>query len=738
MRNGRKGICAILAAMLLAGPCGAGRTGAAEDAAEEKAEEEWSWGSEGRTYWVEYDYNDLYVGNPTPMRGRFFTSCWGASTTDLDVQSLIHGYSLVIWDVELGRFRINHRVVSGAVAEEDKQGNRTYHLVLQQDLVYSDGTPITAWDYAFSLLFQMDPAVAAAGGVPMDAGWMLGAEEYLSGESRELRGLRVPRDDQLEITVRAEALPYFYELSRLNVKPYPRHVIAPDTRVLEEGKGAYLSPELSADLIRRQVLDSYTGYLMHPSVSSGPYLLTEYDGRTASFRINDRFVGDEQGNLPRIRDLHLSPVFHGNMVTELGNGTFGLLNKVTWAPDILEGVQLQALQGHQYTMTSYPRTGMTLIRPQPDSRQMQDAAVRKALAICLNRDIFTLSYAGPYGIPVNGLYGIGQWTFTTLNTGSYPAKAENGAAEGKETFEDAGLDAENPDAAAWESLSADLENLDSYALDVDRANQLLAEAGWTLNEEGAEFVAGRDEVRCRRQADGRLLKLDLRAAIPETEAMANLLERTWLLFLRQAGIRVTLTQMGMAALEEAYRGQSDTPWDMVVIGLDFPVAYDPTPFFTLSEAQRQDWENWRNEEHARQAPPAETEEGEEIAASEPIPDRKDCLYAAWDRAAELAYTMSHTRNSDLLTYMQRWMELQEAINEDLPIIPLYSNTYFDFFTREIHDYDVINHITWGETMLEAGMSTAGLLEPAEEEEIERELSEMETEMGAALEIELEP
>ena len=54
----------------------------------------------------------LTVGNPTPMRGEFFTSLWGNSTSDNDVRDLLHGYNLVVWDGDLGAFKTDPTVVS--------------------------------------------------------------------------------------------------------------------------------------------------------------------------------------------------------------------------------------------------------------------------------------------------------------------------------------------------------------------------------------------------------------------------------------------------------------------------------------------------------------------------------------------------------------------------------------------------------------------------------------------------
>ena len=95
----------------------------------------------------EYSHEELRVGNPTPMDGKFFTGLWGNATTDIDVRSIVNSYYLTVWGYDTGIFRENKAVVSSLnIAEDTKNGDRTYVVTLYRDLFYSDGTPITAWD----------------------------------------------------------------------------------------------------------------------------------------------------------------------------------------------------------------------------------------------------------------------------------------------------------------------------------------------------------------------------------------------------------------------------------------------------------------------------------------------------------------------------------------------------------------------------------------------------------------
>ncbi len=162
--------------------------------------------------WMEEERAKLTVGNPTPLTGKFGFRCWGGTTSDLDVQDLLHGYSLVKWDGDLVRFRFDRSVVQNATIMDDSAGNRTYLIVLYDDLYYSDGTRVTAWDYAFSVLFQADSVIEETGGTRPDFSWLAGADEYSSGKKQTLSGLRVFSDLVFQFTVKADALPYFLSL----------------------------------------------------------------------------------------------------------------------------------------------------------------------------------------------------------------------------------------------------------------------------------------------------------------------------------------------------------------------------------------------------------------------------------------------------------------------------------------------------------------------------------------------
>ena len=616
------------------------------------------------------DYDELIIANPTPMDGKFFTGCWGNATTDIDVRSILHSYYLTVWGQDTGIFRKNNAVVSGLTMVDNEEGDRTYTFVLYDDLYFSDGSRITAWDYAFSVLLQGSPVIAELGGVPLDLSYLKGSEEYYTGQAKAFSGVRVISDVMIRFTVRHEYLPYFFELYRLGFLPYPIQEIAPGCRVFDDGEGAYIGNAnpgvdreiFSKELLQATVMDPRFGYLSYPTVGCGPYVLTGWDGKEATFRINPYFKGDEEGNVPTIPNLRFTLAENDSMVEKLAADELQLLNKVTRKDTIDKGIELSGTDG--YSVSNYPRIGLTFFTFTPDRPALQEKNVRKAIAYCLDKEPMVYDYTSDeYGLPMDGLMGIGQWMYELVGASEtrYETIAggplQNPTAAEKKAFEDT--------VEEWKKLSFD--GLTKYSLDVEKAVQLLEENGWNLNENGEPYEAGRDAFRCK-EIDGELTALDLTCAYPETNQTGTIsMDRYLIPHLQEAGIRLTLVPMTMKDLLKAYNDR-DADIDIFYLGDDFNIEFDPQLFFL----------------------PGDPEAPEE-----------DTL--AWVHAQMYEYCrlMCETEPHDILGYMQKWITMQEKLTEYLPLIPVYSNVYFDFYTSELQNYRILDFITWGDAIVAA-------------------------------------
>lgn len=615
------------------------------------------------------DYNHLVVGNTTAFNGNFSTNMWGNNTADLDVEHLLFGYNLVLWEHDQGYFTVDPTVVTGIVVYDDELGNRTYSLVLAEDLFYTDGTQITAWDYAFTVLLSVAEEIKAIGGNTDSFGAILGMDAYKKGDVDAVAGVRVTGDHMISFTVDAANRPFFYELGLLRCLPLPMHVIAPGCMVKDDGQGIYLDKTagtFTADALKETMLNPETGFVYNPSVTSGPYKLISFDGNTVELEINEYYKGNAYGIVPTIPYLTYKTVTNETMMDQLANGELDLINKVVNAESIMSGIELVGQDVAR--MQSYARVGLSMMSFNCEKPTVHSNAVRQAMAYCLDKDTLVSSYVAGFGLRVDGYYGIGQWMYQVLTGAMEPPMeepAEDATAEEKKAYEEA--------LKGWEEIT--MENIPVYNLDVAKANQLLDYDGWTLNREGTTYRAGVDDVRCAKIGD-ELVALDLVMIYPEGNKIAAALEETFIANLKQAGIQLTLKPVAMEELLKQYYRFDERECDMIYLATNFSEVFDPTLNYAPVDGINSNYAH--------------------------LEDTK--LY-------ELALDMAMTEPGDILTYCQKWITFQEYWAEVLPAIPVYSNAYFDFHTPLLQDYFINATATWGQAVVEAYLG-----DPAEEEE----------------------
>ena len=78
--------------------------------------------------------------------------------------------------------------------------------------------------------------------------------------------------------------------------------------------------------------------------------------------------------------------------------------------------------------------------------------------------------------------------------------------------------------------------------------------------------------------------------------------------------------------------------------------------------------------------------------------------------------MRKTEPESYYEYVVKWIRFQERYNEVLPAIPRYSNVYFDFYTGDLQNYNILAHVTWSQAILESFFGRAPEEEVEEEEE----------------------
>ena len=599
---------------------------AAEETAEETAEGEEAPEEEAQPR-IKYDYNELTVGTATPFSGAFFSSMWGNNSSDLDVRLLVHGYNLIEWKHEDAVFGIDPSVVSGIYVAENGAGDRIYQLSIYQDLVYSDGTPITARDYAFSILLSIAPEVTEIGGSARAMDYLVGYADYVSGAANALAGVRVLDDYTLSITISNEYLPFFYELALLDCMPYPIGVIAPGCEVRDDGEGVYIAniddtveePIFTADLLAETLLNEETGYLSHPGVGCGPYKLVSFDGTTAELEINENYKGNSAGLLPRIPKLIFTCEGSQELMDGFAAGEVGLVNKAVSSEIITEGLGL-ITGGDQFTQGNYTRNGMSFISFACEQGATADVRVRQAIAMCLDKDGMVNDTVGTYGLRVDGYYGMGQWMVSLVDGTELPPVEEPAPDADEATI--AEYDAT---MAEWEALTMD--EVPVYDLDVEGAVRLLEEAGWTLGADGEAYDPETDEVRYRENEAGELEALELTMVCPEGSVLNGAVEANFTEHLSEAGVKLNVEEAPMPALLSRYYRHEERGADMFMLATNFDAVFDPSIAFR-------------------------PDEGEQINYYNPTGIADEALY-------EAAVDMRRTEAGDVLSYCQKWITFEQ-------------------------------------------------------------------------------
>ena len=130
--------------------------------------------------------------------------------------------------------------------------------------------------------------------------------------------------------------------------------------------------------------------------------------------------------------------------------------------------------------------------------------------------------------------------------------------------------------------------------------------------------------------------------------------------------------------------------DMIFLASNFDTVFDPSAYFT-------------------EVTDEETGEVSHVWINTGLADEE--LYNA-------TVAMRETEPGDVLTYTQHWLDFQARFNEVLPMVPIYSNIYFDFYTDFLHDYNIQENISWSDAIVSSYMS-----DEVPEEETEAEGAE---------------
>ena len=568
----------------------------------------------------------LTYGNNTDMNGNFFTSMWGNNAADAIVKDLIHGYKTVDYQKETGTYEVDDTVVKELKQIENADGTKTFEIEINSDLVYSDGSPITAKDYVFSVLLQGHPEVTDIGADTSGPIDYVGFEDYNTrpegseeGQVSDVfTGVRLLGDYKFSLTVKAENLPYFYDLYYAQVRPYPLAVIAPNADIVDEGNGAKITGEFTSEILDQTINNAETGYRFNPKVTAGAYMLDNFDVATkiAVLKYNPNYKGDYNGQKPQIAQLIFKKVNAATQIDELVAGTVDML-AASGGKDLIEP-GLNAVDEGKISVTTFPRVGYGKIVFVCDIGPTQFVKVRQAIAHCLDVPEFARQYSGGYASVVYGAYGVAQWMYQ-----------ENAATIEKE--------------------------FNKYALDLGRAEELLIEDGWTLNANGGEFVKGTDTLR-HKMVDGQLMPLVIKHLASSQNPVSDLLSGMLPANLEAIGMKYEQTVVEFPVLlDNMYGNVPERVYNMMNLATNYYPIFDP--YYTYH-------------------------------TDDQFMGVSNSNYLKDEQLMNLAKDLRQTKSDDREGYSKKWLEFQRRWNELVPDLPLYSDEYHSFIANKVKNFEI--------------------------------------------------
>ncbi|SHJ71146.1 ABC transporter substrate-binding protein [Paramaledivibacter caminithermalis] len=318
--------------------------------------------------------NTFIVGDSGGFKGQFI-SAYNSSVTDAYVMRLCFSPLL----------RYNNKgEIENVVAKsyEVSEDHKTFTFHLRDDVKFSDGTPLTAKDVAFTYHTVADPSYDGRHiAVVQD---IVGFDEYnkdKEGKIKFMEGIKVIDDYTISFT--------FKEALRINIENFIGQLYIMPEHFYGFEKGH--TEELKAK--------------QHEILGSGPYKLVKFEpGQFVEMEINENYFGDKKPQIPRVI---IKQTEDSTQTEELVAGQIDMIAGEI-DPDKLE----IAKEAGFIDFYKYPRSGYGYLKFNCQEEPTNDKNVRKALVYGFNRkafvDTFFKGLAKTQDVPINQV----AWGYT--------------------------------------------------------------------------------------------------------------------------------------------------------------------------------------------------------------------------------------------------------------------------------------------------------------------------------------
>lgn len=272
-------------------------------------------------------------------------------------------------------------VFSPNIADITTDDNQTYTVSVLDDVNWSDGTPLTAHDIAFTISTIADPEVETHAASFINAIEGLGADGKLAEGEDTVSGLNIVDDKTLEITLKEPSDPaYVNENIGFKVLIAPKHIVETQD-IYNLGSSEFAT---------------------NPTVFAGPYKFVKYEnGSYIQLEANESYFRGE----PHIKNIFIQIMDSTGLVTALQSGTVDM--SAGGGIGVIPMTDINMLRENEnLKVESNPGTSIQFMYF--NNEVFTDANVRKAFLMAINRErLVTDLILGEGEIPAG--------TYTSMN-----------------------------------------------------------------------------------------------------------------------------------------------------------------------------------------------------------------------------------------------------------------------------------------------------------------------------------
>lgn len=248
----------------------------------------------------------------------------------------------------------------------------TYSFTLQEGVVFSNGSPLTASDVQFSFERLLKTAKQNTE-IPEE---VAGGTALLQGKAETLEGFHVVDDTHFTVTLEAPNAGFIAELS---------------------------APAMS--VVDAETMANAPGFGMKPedTIGSGPYIVTEWDQEHYTLVYNEKYRGPE----PSVKKLIVSVIPDENTRNlKFQHGELDMLD-LAGLDSLIVAATYKS--NPKYRIVGTPKVGMTYLMMNENNEYLKDVRVRRAIGMAIDVDLIIASFFNGDAVRENGVIPTGVW-----------------------------------------------------------------------------------------------------------------------------------------------------------------------------------------------------------------------------------------------------------------------------------------------------------------------------------------